>query len=242
MVKKASIGQDSTDREYVRKVLAGLRRGELKEIPGGGIALSGKSERTTFSLSQETIDHLENLSKVSGTKIKDLLDDLVKDIAFKNIRGEKNDWGDIDEISEKLTNITKGIKIRKSYVISSGSLSLLNNLSKILKIERNILMENIIISYVRFREKLIAKRYGKYETAYNELWEIWDDATDRIQQLIIKLNLKKDDPLKEGVGDPMGHFWDMLDRLKTLIENPQQIIEWEEEQKRQIERRGGQEW
>jgi len=224
------------EKAYLRKILADLRNGELKEVLDkwmAGDELAGKkSERTTFSLSQEAIKHLDNLSEVSETKIKDLIDHLVKDIAVKNLTGEKNDWGDIEEKSNQLTKLSQAKKIRKTYVISSGSLNLLNMLSKILKIERNIIMENIIVIYVNFRERLIEKKYGKYEKTILLLQEIAIEAEEKLEQLKNALNLNDNDPLTDEIDEAIQYIYNPFNNLMELIDNPQKIIEWEETQKR----------
>jgi hypothetical protein len=239
LVGKALNSRNSTnipEKTYLRKILADLRSGDLKEVLDrwmAGDELAGKkSERTTFSLSQEAISHLDNLLEVSETKIKDLIDHLIKDFAVKNLTGEKNDWGDIEEISNQLTKLSKAKKIRKTYVISSGSLNLLNMLSKILKIERNIIMENIIVIYVNFRERLIEKKYGKYEKTILLLQEIAVDAEEKLEQLKKALNLNDNDPLTDAIDAAIFDIYNQYNNLMELIDNPQKIIEWEETQKR----------
>jgi hypothetical protein len=238
-VEKASKSRNSTnlsEKAYLRKILADMRDGDLKEVLDrwtAGDQLAGKkSERTTFSLSQEAINHLDNLSEVSETKIKDLIDHLIKDFAVKNLTGEKNDWGDIEEISNQLTKLSEAKKIRKTYVISSGSLNLLNMLSKILKIERNIIMENTIVIYVNFRKRLIEKKYGKYEKTILLLQEIANEAGEKLEQLKNALNLNDNDPLTDAIDMAISHIYHPFETLMELIDNPQKIIEWEETQKR----------
>jgi hypothetical protein len=220
------------EKAYLRKILAEMRDGNLKEVLDRWIAgdeLAGKkSERTTFSLSQEAINHLDNLSEVSETKIKDLIDHLIKDFAVKNIAGEKNDWGDIEEISSQLTKLNEAKKIRKTCVISRSSLSLLNMLSKILKIERNIVMENVIIGYSVFREKLINKKYEKYEKIYLLLEQIAYEADVKLTQLSIDLKLNDNDPLKDVINRAIGEIYNQYENLSPLIRNRQKIIEYEE--------------
>jgi hypothetical protein len=224
------------EKAYLRKILADMRDGDLKEVLDrwmAGDELAGKkSERTTFSLSQAAINHLDNLSEVSETKIKDLIDHLIKDFAVKNLTGEKNDWGDIEEISNQLTKLSEGMKIRKTYVISSSSLSLLNMLSKILKIERNIVMGNVIISYSVFREKLVAKKYDKYEKAYLLLKHIADEAGAKLEQLSIDLKLNDNDPLMAEINNAISHIYHPYEEISSLIDKPQKIIEYEENIKR----------
>jgi hypothetical protein len=233
---KSRNSKNLPEKAYLRKILADMRDGDLKEVLDrwtAGDELAGKkSERTTFSLTQEAINHLDNLSEVSETKIKDLIDHLIKDIAVKNLTGEKNDWGDIEEISNQLTKLSQAKKIRKTYVISSSSLNLLNMLSKILNIERNIIMGNIIVIYVNFRERSIEKKYEKYEKTYLLLQEIAHEAEEKLMQLKNSLSLDDNDPLTNAIDGALFDIYNPSDNLKELIDNRQKIIEWEEKQKR----------
>lgn len=236
---KALNSRNSTnipEKAYLRKILADLRSGDLKEVLDrwmAGDELAGKkSERTTFSLSQEAISHLDNLLEVSETKIKDLIDHLIKDFAVKNLTGEKNDWGDIEEISNQLTKLSKAKKIRKTYVISSGSLNLLNMLSKILKIERNIIMENTVIIYVDFRKRLIESKYENYKKLYLLLQDIAHEAEEKLLQLQNALNLDDNDPLTNAIDMAISEIYNPFETLMELIDNRQKIIEWEESQRK----------
>jgi hypothetical protein len=104
-------------------------------------------------------------------------------------------------------------------------------LSKILKIERNIVMENVIISYSVFREKLVAKKYDKYEKAYLLLKQIAYEADAKLTQLSIDLKLNDNDPLMDDINMAISYIYHPYEEICSLIDKPQKIIEYEENKK-----------
>lgn len=176
-----------------------------------------KSERTTFNLSKEAIDSLEWLASHAEVKVKEVIDQAIQR-CMEILTGEKDEWGDEQAIFKKLTTPRKDPKTRKTYVISLGDIRVLNNLSSNFKIQRDMIMETVIIDYALFVKKSVQKRIQKYQLAYDKLLELGDMLDDINAE--VEILLGEDDPIAQNVYTAMSNIVDdAIPNLKKAIED-----------------------
>ena len=121
------------------------RKRQKKLIEPSLLELSEKkSERTTFKLNKEATDDLEWLQKQYQLSAKELFDFLCTKILIdrKDLLSECI----IQTLNEK-AKITKDSSIRKTYVLSRGSIRTLSEISKQNKLSRDMLISNLISSF-----------------------------------------------------------------------------------------------
>jgi hypothetical protein len=155
-----------------------------------------KSEQTTFSLSKEAIESIERLSTDAEVKVKEVIDQALER-GMENLTGVSNEWGDEQAIFYKLTTPREDSKTRKTYVISLGALSLLNNLSLNFKIPRDMIMETIVIDYALFVKKSNEKKIQQYQLFYDRIIEL-NEIIERVLAEGEKL-LGADDPITDNL-------------------------------------------
>jgi hypothetical protein len=159
-----------------------------------------QSVRTTFKLSERSIDALSILAGQLGIKQKSLFDHLIEDTkALKTIAE------DFDDFSSRLH------RIAKTYVVSRKSLEILEKVAMQYDAPRDALVEYSIerILPLLAREK---EKHQKRKLLLKELQAYLQSGTELLQQA--KDDLGQDDPV----------FQDMLNMMR-VVKNCTQGVE-----------------
>jgi hypothetical protein len=103
-----------------------------------------KSERTTFKLTREATDDLVWLQEKNQLSAKELFEYLCTKILVER----KDILSDcIERTSKDAPNKAKESSIRKTYVLSRGSIKILTDISKKNNLSRDILVSNLISAF-----------------------------------------------------------------------------------------------
>ena len=100
-----------------------------------------RSERTTFKLSESTIDGLKELASEYGVTFKEVFDT----ICSNNLEPLFN--SPQEELIKKMRQIDQKKPERKTFVISRYSLNLLNRFQKECQVSRNLILEHLFSTY-----------------------------------------------------------------------------------------------
>jgi hypothetical protein len=163
-----------------------------------------KSERTTFKLSKEASDDLEWLQKQYRLSAKELFDFLCSKIITSS---EDLLLECIRQTANEKAKVTKDSSIRKTYVLSRGSIRTLTEISKQNKLSRDKLISNLICSF-----KEMVKEDLKNEQKRQQ------QALDLIKNLH-SVALETENKLKDVTpGNPvLDQFKKILDSLTKLV-------------------------
>jgi hypothetical protein len=179
--------------------------------------LMGKqSVRATFKLSEACIAALQIVSTHLRIKQKSLFDHLMQDT--DSLRSIARELG--NRIPDR------GNRIQKTFVVSRGALSSLDNISKDFSASRDALIEYSvrrllpIISEERRKHGQHKKLVLKIESHYRKGEEILD---------LIRSSVGPDDPVAQRFEAVLGGYGNMLREMRGLIEKGSAIEEFKEE-------------
>jgi len=148
-----------------------------------------RSVRTTFKLSESSINAIDWLIKTNNLKPKELFDLMCSNenlIDFAIETARKN---------EK----SKAVKqTRKTFVISTRVKRMLNKLSKEHELSRDLIFENLILLFKALLEKHSEDEKQKEKKAHTIISDFWTKAETVEQQL--KGLLDDDSPILERFG------------------------------------------
>lgn len=151
-----------------------------------------QSVRTTFKLTQETIDYLKLRTQEDSITIKELLDSWCSDL-FDFFKAGL----DSEETIKRLEKVKDLPRFRKTYVINRRTFKLLNSISKEYNISRDMLIEQLVfviqklIEWFNKRAEKSKKNYPKVIPIIEELSQKMSEVQKRLDKLI----LVDDDPI-----------------------------------------------
>lgn len=166
--------------------------------------------RTTFRLTEQTIESLNKLSK--DIKMKDLFD------AFGNILTDKNQW-----FTNAVVQLAEGVNTedlkkcdKKSFAISKKVVKIINELSKKNKIVRDALVNQTITSFDILMKFLKEKDDEKVKQAKKIIYEFWGKAFE-LEKKISEL-LGNDHEVTDGVGRIYSYIESFLYEIDEYLE------------------------
>jgi len=184
--------------------------------------MNKKSVRTTFKISREAIEALEWLVESSETAFKEVLN--VLSVLLENDFPLNQSNPEEGTFSERIIRETKNevmtkkkVMIRKTFVISQGSLRILQKFSKDNGISRDALLECLILDFVRSAKTHHEERSKKYETARKMVKNLSDETEKKWQKL--QELLGEGDPIVLEVVNAGSHLQNLLDAIDGYLQN-----------------------
>jgi len=149
-----------------------------------------KSVRTTFKIADVTNENLRTLLHKLEIKPKELLDEICSNEKLIQL---------IESIISQNENYFHStLNRRKTLVISKFALQFLSRKSSELKISRDILFNNIILTFKIMLDKVFEEEREKEQKASEIVNDFWDEA-EKIEQQLTEL-LGKDNPITQRFG------------------------------------------
>ena len=146
-----------------------------------------QSVRTTFKLSNECVDVLNQILEKNNLKPKELFEHIFLGEFFGEI---------IDSISKKGMDKNLSVqRIRKTFVLSKGALRTFNKRSKKLEISRDLLVERLILITKAFLDKIAENEKKEDEKSLS----IMSDFMEKVYETEDKLRSlhREDNPILE---------------------------------------------
>ena len=181
------------------------------------IALPGfddkQSERTTFRLTKEADDAITWMTKSRGISVKETIDAMCTQSLQKTESGERSFLTDLIQLTKSRESQPQKGSVRKTFVISKGSLRALNKISKDNKVSRDLLLENLILSIEKNLKLFIKELPKKYEKALEIIKELEAETNAKRKELLVLL----------GENDPVFYNFDSIDirigNLESALES-----------------------
>ena len=181
------------------------------------IALPGfddkQSERTTFRLTKEADDAITWMTKSRGISVKETIDAMCTQYLQKTESGERSFLTDLIQLTKSRESQPQKGSVRKTFVISKGSLRALNKISKDNKVSRDLLLENLILSIEKSLKLFIKELPQKYEKALEIIKELEAETNAKRKELLLLL----------GENDPVFYNFDSIDirigNLESALES-----------------------
>ena len=165
------------------------------------VALPGfddkQSERTTFRLTKEADDAITWMTKSRGISVKETIDAMCTQYLQKTESGKSSFLTDLIQLTKSRESQPQKESIRKTFVLSKGSLRALNKISKDNKVSRDLLLENLILSIEKTLKIFIKERPQKCEKALKPIKELGLEARAKKKEL--KEFLSEGDPILERI-------------------------------------------
>ena len=174
--------------------------------------LGRQSVRTTFKLSERSIDALSILANQLGIKQKSLFDHLIEDIpALKVIAA---DYDQVDTPSQR---------VAKTYVISRRTLDNLERVSTRYQTPRDALVELSIerIIPLLFQEK---EKHEKRKVILKKMYSMLEEGDDILA--LAKSSLDEDDPVYRKIHNMMRAVKSSCSDIETCVERGRKIEEF----------------
>lgn len=145
-----------------------------------------QSVRTTFRLSPKADGVLNNLVKATKSTIKEILDNFAKAVLTDKT------WTDVIATAAKKVDIGEN-SIRKTFVISKTTLTLVSTTAKRKGVPRDALFESLILLAEQLMNNARIQQPEKHKKAQTIINDFWDRALKLETQL--KDLLGEDDPV-----------------------------------------------
>lgn len=192
-----------------------------------------QSVRTTFKISQDSVETIGILAKHHGVSFKEIFDNLstqflkerfLKKLANKEELEQAPLLQQLAHIAEKYmaqkgdqyADRQKGL-VRKSQVVSRGALRTLNEVSKEYQIPRDLLVDwSLVIMRDKFEKDIKATR-EKYQEAYEIIAELNSHASNAVEKLWELLD--PDDPILERFASVGAVLEDLHSAIKSNLDN-----------------------
>lgn len=162
-----------------------------------------KSICTTFTLTEDGIQAIEELRKHSGITLKKLVDVLCKGVPIQGDFELKEGteiplMHGVIKIAKKMDIDKSNFSIRKTMVISGRAQKVLNNISRFYNIPRDVLIDEGFTFMQSILKKRAEDYHDKHQKALDIVGKFWSHGGQIENDL--KQILEEDDPILERFG------------------------------------------
>lgn len=181
-----------------------------------------RSKRTTFKLTKESSKNLKNWAQEDGIKIKDQFE-ILSNLYEVLTEMETGSPGQVMIDFLKGTEELK-LSVRKTYVVSEGSLDLIKKESRKRRVSRDIFLETLIRSYMALRS-LKSKNLMESKENHPKAYEIIKSFSRHADQTEGNLQgiLAANDPILERFGIVQVILMNLLSDIEEELEGGRQV-------------------
>lgn len=166
---------------------------KLSDLISKTIPAKKESKRTTFKLSKQSLNAIDWIVETYNKSAKEVFN-IIHDIyASDDFRKLLFDFAGNNENEEGQV-----IRERKTFVIDKHTLNQLNRISKNENIQRDVLVEKMVILYKALLEKHLEDEEKNEHKALEIISKFWAEA-EKVESKLIKL-LSDDNPIQSRYG------------------------------------------
>lgn len=196
--------------EQITSITSDAKKDILKAVKGD---LAEKTSRTTFRITKEANEAMNWLVEHYGTTLKSVLDLLCFNVPSARDAEPGKDTFLFSVIRQSRDFDFKKLNrsVRRTMVVSKKSLTVLNNVSKKVKIQRDLLVDRGVLFLKLVVETSQEEEKKKHAEAYEMIDQFYttaEDLEDKLDQM-----LGDDDPIVKR----FGYVIIILDNLHSAI-------------------------